>query len=357
MSSVYDFKNQIRDVVPLMDYINQESPKLISRVGAGQEATRNHHEWVEFLQGIKQVEGTAANNVITVESATGLAIGQQLQPEDSNEVYTISAINGTAVTVTKVKETFADAPSGATVYNVYGAPVATGSTSGEEAFIQGDTKDNFTQIFRRDTNLTGTAISTNTYDNANQMNLQVMNALRELQYELNFSLWHGYKVQGAKGKPAKAGGLYEFCTENIVDAGGDGITEADINAVVGKIIKKGGLPNTIVINRALAPAISDLYKDQIIIGEDSTVRGAYVNKIKDAYGNILEVIYDDQCPKGHVWIFDINKIKVSPLQGRAFKDMDSTPAGYDGEKRTIIGEYTFEIYNGAECFGRIINIG
>jgi hypothetical protein len=357
MSSVYDFKNQVRDVVPLLEFVNAESPKLISRIGAGAEATRNRHEWVEFLQGVKGVEGTAEGMVITADSAVGLAVGQQIQPEDTNDVYVIEGITGNKITVAKVREDFGNPPTEKTKYNVYGAPVATGSTTGEEAFIQGETKDNFTQIFRRDTNLTGTAISTDTYDNANQMNLQVMNAMRELQYELNFTLWHGYKAQGAKGLPAKAGGLYDFCNENVVDAGGDAITEADINTVVGKIIKKGGLPNTIVLNRALAPAISALYKDQIIIGEDSTTRGAYVNKIKDAYGNILDVIYDDQCPKKHCWIMDINKIKLSPLQGRAFKDMDSTPAGYDGEKRTVIGEYTFEIYNAAEAFGRIINIG
>lgn len=357
MSSVYDFKNDIRDVVPVFEVINKEAPKLISRIGGGDEATRNRHEWVEFVQGIKQCAGTAAGLTITVEDATGLAVGQQIQPEDTNAVYTIATIAGNAITVTKVQEGFPEPPTAKTVYNIYGAPVATGSLTGEEAFIQGETRDNFTQIFRRDVNLTGTALSTNTYDNANQMNMQVMNALRELQYELNFSLWHGYKVQGAKGKPAKAGGIYEFCTANVVDAGGEALSVDFINDVVGKLVKKGGMPNTIVLNRALAPALSALYKDQIIIGEDSTTRGAYVNKIKDAYGNILDVIYDDQCPKKHIWVIDITKLKLSPLQGRAFKDMDSTPAGYDGEKRTVIGEYTFEIYNATECFGRIENIG
>ena len=45
------------------------------------------------------------------------------------------------------------------------------------------------------------------------------------------------------------------------------------------------------------------------------------------------------------------------MKDRAFQDKDSTPAGFDGEARTIIGEYTAEIYNPAECFGHIINIG
>lgn len=357
MISVYDFQNDVRDVVPLLDYVNQNNPKLISRIGIGAVAKSKTHEWTEGILGGKRITGTALSGVITADSAAGLGVGMRLQPVASADVFVVSAIANNAVTVTKADASMADAPSGQTTYKVYGAASVTGSTTGEEVFWQGNIRTNNTQIFRKDASITGTALSTSTYDNANSMNVQVLNAMELLQNDLNFAVWHGRKSLGAKGTASTMGGIYEFCTEIKVDAEGAELSLALINELIGQIVKAGGKPNTIAIARDLAPALSDLYKDQVIIGEDSNVRGMYVNKIKDAFGNILDVVYDDEIPVGDLWVMDINKIKLSPMEGRTFTDKDSTLPGFDGVSRTIIGEYTLEIYNPDECFGCITNIG
>ena len=356
MITSYDFQNQVRDVVPLLDYINQNNPKLLAKIGPGAPAKAKTHEWTEGILGGKKFEATAADLVLTTEDAAGLAIGMKIQPAASADVYTIAAIAGNAVTVTKLKSNMANPPTAKTVYKVYGAPVTSGSKSGEEVAWQGNTRLNYTQIFRRDASLAGSAVATSTYDNANNMNTQVMAALELIQNDLNFAIWHGRKALGGANVASTMGGLYEFCTKIVKDAGGKAISVDLINEVIKDIVKAGGKPNTIVISRDLAPAISALYKDQVIIGEDSNVRGLYVNKIKDAFGNILDVVYDDEVPYGHLWIMDISKIKLSPMQGRTFTDSDSTLPGFDGFSRTIIGEYTVEIYNPQECFGRIENI-
>ena len=357
MISVYDFKNDVRDVVPVLDYVNQNNPRLISFVGQGAEATNKTHEWTEAVLGDKQVTGTGSGNVITLDNAAGIAIGNYLQPVSTADVYIATAVAGNAVTVTKQVSGMADIPSGSTTYKVYGAATITGSKAGEEVFWEGSIKTNYCEIFRKDASLPGTALSTNTYDNASKMDNQVYAAMEALQSQLNFKLWHGRKSLGGKGTAATAGGLYEFCTKNIIDAEGEELSVALINELMKELVKAGAQPNAIVVSRNLAPAISDLYKDQVIIGENSTVRGQYVSKIKTAYGQVLDVIYDDQVPTSHLWIMELGKIKLSPMAGRAFADKDSTLPGFDGESRTIIGEYTFEIYNADECFGRIEKIG
>ena len=356
MLTSYDFQNQVRDVVPLLDYVNQNNPKLISKIGAGTAAKAKTHEWTEGVLGGKKVEATAAGLVLTVAGAAGLAVGMRLQPQASADVFVIASIAGDKVTVAKLVESMGNPPEGKTVYKVYGAAVVSGSKTGEEVAWQGTIRTNYTQIFRRDASLTGSAVATSSYDNATNMNTQVMNALELLQADLNFAVWHGRKALGSANAAATMGGLYEFCTDKVVDAGNKALSVKLINSLVGSIMKAGGKPNTIVIARDLAPALSDLYANQVIIGEDSNVRGMYVNKIKDAFGNILDVVYDDEVPQGHLWVMDINKIKLSPMEGRAFTDKDSTPAGFDGFARTILGEYTIEVYNPNECFGRIENL-
>jgi hypothetical protein len=353
----YDFQNQVRDVVPILDYINQNNPKLVSKIGLGAIAKNKTHEWTEGILAGKKVAGTANGLTITVESAAGLAIGMKLQPVAAADVFVVASIAGNAVTVTKLDGGMANPPTAKTTYKVYGAAVVSGSKTGEEVAWQGKTRVNYTQIFRKDASLTGTAVATSTYDNANNMNTQVMNAMELIQTDLNFAIWHGRKGLGGANVASTMGGLYEFCTDIVEDAEGEALTVDLINAVIAKIVKAGGRPNTIVMARDLAPAVSNLYKDQVIIGEDSNVRGLYVNKIKDAFGNILDVVYDDEVPAGHLWIMDITKIKLTPMEGRTFTDKDSTLPGFDGFSRTIIGEYTVEIYNPDECFGRIENIG
>lgn len=356
MITSYDFQNRVRDVVPLLDYVNQNNPKLVAKIGLGKPAKAKTHEWTEGILGGKRVDATAANLVLTVDSAAGLAIGMKIQPVAKADVYTIAAISGTSVTVTKVASTMADPPTAKTTYKVYGAPVTSGSRSGEEVAWQGSTRLNYTQIFRKDASLTGSAVATSTYDNANNMNTQVLAAMEFIQNDLNFAIWHGRKSLGSANAASTMGGLYEFCTKIVKNAQGAALSVNLINSVIQDIVKAGGKPNTIVIARDLAPALSALYSNQVIIGEDSNVRGMYVNKIKDAFGNILEVVYDDEVPVGHLWVMDISKVKLSPMEGRSFTDADSTLPGFDGFSRTIIGEYTLEIYNPQECFGRIENI-
>ena len=357
MLTSYDFQNEVRDVVPLLDYVNQNNPKLISKLGVGAVAKSKTHQWVEGILAGKKVAGTASGLTITADNAAGLAVGMKLQPQTAADVYVITGINGNAVTVAKVAESMANPPAAKTTYKVYGAAVVSGSKSGEEVAWQGKTRLNYTQIFRKDASLTGTAVATSTYDNANAMNTQVMYAMELLQNDLNFAIWHGRRALGGAGVASTMGGLYEYCNAIVEDAEQEALSVDLINAVIAKIVKAGGKPNTIAIARDLAPALSNLYKDQVIIGEDSNVRGMYVNKIKDAFGNILDVVYDDEIPQGHLWILDINKVKLSPMQGRTFTDSDSTMPGFDGFSRTIIGEYTLEIFNPEECFGRIENIG
>lgn len=352
----YDFQNQVRDVVPILDYVNQNNPKLVSKIALGAVAKNKTHEWTEGILAGKKVAGTAADLVITVDEAAGLAIGMKLQPVASADVFVISAIAGKAVTVTKLANSMGNPPAAKTTYKVYGAAVTSGSKTGEEVAWQGKIRTNYTQIFRKDASLTGTAVATSTYDNANNMNTQVMAAMELIQNDLNFAIWHGRKSLGGAGVASTMGGLYEFCNAIVEDADNEALTVDHINAVIAKIVKAGGRPNTIVMARDLAPAVSALYKDQVIIGEDSNVRGMYVNKIKDAFGNILDVVYDDEVPAGHLWVLDITKIKLSPMEGRTFTDKDSTLPGFDGFSRSIIGEYTLEIYNPDECFGRIEDI-
>ena len=62
---------------------------------------------------------------------------------------------------------------------------------------------------------------------------------------------------------------------------------------------------------------------------------------------------DPDMPDGDAWVVDTGCFALVNLAGRAISDMDATPQGFDGIRRTALGELTFEFKNAKQCCCRI----
>lgn len=349
----YDFQNDVRDVTVGMDLIKKNEPTLYAIAATGDAVGNRNAEWIDKVLGFKVDEVKAVNGLtVTVADGTKYAVGMEISPLDGAANYAIASIAGNDLTLTKIDASMANPTVGK--YEVSYGGVVEGSTEGAETFIEGEAKTNNTQIFRAQAKLTRTAMGTNTYDNANKMEQQVIGALYDVYHMINRAMWKGYKKLGSSSVPGKLGGIYQFCSALQVDAKGESISADLINAALELIANAGGKANTLICNRSKIAAISKLYEGQLAINADSNVRGVYVNLIKNPFdGSVLQVIVDDMCPTGDVWILDSTKIEVAPFTNGALTDFDSTEAGFDGAKRTVIGELTVKWHNGSESFASI----
>ena len=61
-------------------------------------------------------------------------------------------------------------------------------------------------------------------------------------------------------------------------------------------------------------------------------------------------------PDDQAFIVDPAGFGLVPLKGRAVWDEDTTPKGFDGIRRTIMGEYTFEFKNAKQRICRVTNL-
>lgn len=360
MLSTYDLSNAVKDVSPILPALNfQDKYKLLSYVKIGAPRKSGYESntvgWIDSPETLRRVAFVSADtNVVTVDSsdAAKLGIGQILIETGTANTFKITGINGVSATVSGLNSATL-AVSGD--FDVVGAPVINGSDSGVEAYWQGEAKENFTQIFRRDAKLAGSTLAQNTYDYANQMNTQIQFAIEQIREDMNDSLWLGYKEKRtASNTVGRAGGLYEFGVgKNDVNANSAQLSVDLINACSKAIMDKGGQPNTIVINGAVAPKLSKLYESQRYLAREDNTIGQFVTKIVDAYGNTLQVVLDNRCPISDAWILDIGSIELVPIEGRALTASDSTNPAFDGISEKIIGEYTSFFRDAYKNVGRV----
>ena len=78
--------------------------------------------------------------------------------------------------------------------------------------------------------------------------------------------------------------------------------------------------------------------------------------VNDINGKGMTVMADPDMPDGEAWIIDPEGFGMAALQGRAISDEDATPSGFDGIRRTALGELTFEFRNARQRCCRIKNL-
>jgi len=80
-----------------------------------------------------------------------------------------------------------------------------------------------------------------------------------------------------------------------------------------------------------------------------TTTGNYVRNFISDFGDQANIVYSYNMDKDKVAVIDSSLIRLRPMKGRGFQDMDATPAGCDYVERRILGEYSLEIRNAAEA--------
>ena len=68
------------------------------------------------------------------------------------------------------------------------------------------------------------------------------------------------------------------------------------------------------------------------------------------------IFADPDMPDTEAWVMDDSGLFLSNLQGRGITDMDSTPKGFDGIKRTAMGELTFVFKNAKQRLCRLYGL-
>ncbi len=367
MLYTYSFQNKKRDLSDILSTIVKDEPRFISNFVRVEDATSQKHEWLEDqITGRSVTVSGEVSGFTCPASASDLAklkVGTLLVAKNDSALFRVDAIGEADFTVSLVAANGSSksAPASGDVMNIVSTPVSEGSISGDETGITGNVNYNYTQIFRKDIVLSGSALAINVFGNAdNQLNRQTAFALSELCRDMNRVALFGRRVEGTSTSISEAGGLYAFGV-------GDGALEINadttvldsfiVNDAAQKVLGEGGEPLQIICSPGQARVLSCEYAGKLQILRSDDRRGAYVAVIvNETNGRGMTIMADPDVPDTDVWVADPACFGMSCLKGRAISDEDATPKGFDGIKRMALGELTFVFKNARQRLCRIKNL-
>ena len=365
MLYTYSFKEKKRDLSDILSTVIKDEPRFISNFKTVAVAHQQKHEWLEDQISGRSITATSVSGLACTVSAADAAkvkVGTLLTIRDDSALFRVASVSGTTVTVelAAANGSSKSAPASSDVLNIVSTPMAEGSSNGdgEENYHQSATEYNCCQIFRKEIVLSGSALSINVYGSVdNQLNRQTAFAMQELTRDLNRVVLFGRRVEAAPGVKGEAAGLYFFGTQAgglAVDAAGARLDSYVVNDAAQAILGEGGNPMQILCSPGQARVLSSEYKDRLQILRSDDRRGAYVAVVvNEINGRGMTIMADPDVPDTDVWVLDPSGFGLSNLKGRAITDEDATPKGFDGIRRTALGELTFEFKNAKQRLCRI----
>ena len=364
----YDFQNQVRDLGDELSSVVEQSSNILRLFATRPEATQRKHEWLEDqITGSRCVVTDTVTSHQCPMSATDLAklrVGTLVYVEGDTAVFRVTAIDATynKATVERVgaNGSAKTDPAVNDVLVVMSTPEAEGTTEGENKIHQSGHADNYTQIFRKDIVLSGSALAIATYGIENSIQRQTILRLADFARDLNLQALRGIPVQPTASVNGAAGGLFYFGTLDgglSVDAGSLAFDSFVVNDGAQAIAAEGGNPQVIICSIGQARVLSADMNDKITVVREDRQRGTFVaNVVNDVTGAMMQIFADKAMPDDQAFIVDPDGFGIAALRGRSVWDEDTTPRGFDGIRRTIMGEYTFEFKNAKQRICRVTNL-
>lgn len=354
----YTWANKKRQVLETYEIIRQESPLLLGMIGTGAAATSTKLEWMEDSVGPRRFKPTGNSSgslTVTADEVAMVKVGTLVMAQGGPELFKVDSASGTTITVSLVSanggsKTASTAPANVP-WTIVADPEKEGSSAGDGPIHQAKMAYNYTQIFRKDVVLSRSAIQTAVYGNLdNQINNQVGLKLEEMVRDMNGVLVFGHRQERSGSALGMAGGLYEFATgEGALSVDGSGSAALDdiiINDAIQLVAGAGGNPTIVYTCPAQARVIGASSRDHVQIVREDRVRGNYVAQVVNALnGSLLTIVADPlmNIVPDQAWVIDPSMMSIHHMQPPT--DSDSTSAGFDGVRRSLIAETTFEFNN------------
>lgn len=368
--STLDLLQNKIDLSDVLSWRVSQSPTFINLFATGEPATQTEHKWLEGFETPKTKAFTAyayasSKGTFTVASSTGWHAGDRFHILGDSAVLEIESVTATTIVVSGIKAangsaldlaTYTAASGGTLIFD--SRPIPEGSTAGEDVWKQTGSESNYTQIFRTDVALTGTAMAVGQYGNENKVEKQLEYATDTIMRRMNAALLFGAKIARSGSENGSLGGLYYWGTQqgglSCAQVSSPALKMNMIDTAAQNISDAGGTPDIILCGSGQARVISTFMSSQVRTSREDETVGRYITTfVTNAGGNVMRVFVEPSLPDTDVWVCDSRGFKLVPLTGRALHSEPGTTPGMDGQKVFVIGEYTAEFKNAKQSLCRI----
>lgn len=358
----YSLQYKQRDLSGGLNTVIAQEPAFISLFKPAQKATDTKHEWFEDQikgRGFTVTTGTASLATVSEADRAKLKVGTLFTIDGDVAVFRVTELASSTTFKFEVKRGNGSTktyPATGDKCNIMATPTREGSSNGDGESTHRSTGDNYnyTQIFRKEIIVTGSALANATLDKVdNNVARQTEFALGEVSRDLNRCALFGVRQQVSAASPGTLGGLYEFGDGGLeVDGGGETFNSKLVNDGSQKITAEGGNPTHVLCSTGQARVLSNEFKKNLQIIREDKSRGAFVAVIiNEVNGKGMMILADPDMPDSEAWVVDDACFARSDY--RPLTDRDATEPGFDGIKRVALGELTLEFRNAKQRCCRI----
>lgn len=329
-------------------------------------------EWEDFFPGssVSKVKTAAANNATSIAVTTDEGIQFQandlLLNKSTNEQMLVTAVSGDTLTVIRGWGTASQGVTGtAAAVNdeliLIGNAWTEGTYSADARSYNPRLAYNYTQIFKRAVENTGTNEEIETYGNVNKLQFQRQEEWYQFLVERSRAYYTGKRVEfgdsnnGGRKKRTTAG-LDSFIQSNVMTA--SSLTYSNFMNFSKMVYRKGGAEKLLVCNSEFAQLIQEMVMDnkvQWAISPKTKEFGINIKRLSCIHGDMdfmMDRTMDDLYTLPTAFALETDLIEEMILRPDIWRENVQAP-DYDGRKDEIIGECGLKLIS-EERHGKMI---
>jgi hypothetical protein len=352
-----DTNSQVRviaDVIKIIDPV--DTPLIVSLGGLdgarGKLAIRPDGKKIELLEDEFGATADAFGSTLTSTDGTQATVvdGSKFQAgmiiSFGTEYAWVSAVSGNDLTLTRGYGGTQDTAATAEAISIVGMARLEGDDADYVGLNAIAVPYNFTQIFQKALNVSGTDEAIDYYGMGSPFAYQAQKAVPELARLVELNLFHGQVATGSATTPRGFGGLPYFVNAtNSPDIGVDGaVAKSDIDGVMELIHTEGGMPDLLVVHPGIANDLKDLIDTSSYVRVDQSENKLGLGPLMYAdsqYGR-LRIIMDRWCPVATAYALDSRRAGLYTLRPFGWKPLAVTG---DSKKGEVVGEFSFMVAN------------
>jgi len=357
VTSYSDTTAHTRVISDIINIIDPRDTPLIAALGGVDSArsklkiTQNGYK-IEILEDELDPLTTTANDSTTIATnstsftVTDASIFQKGHViKIDNELMVVST-TGASETITVYSRSYGGTNAthaSTSAIEIVGMARLEGSDADYGPVVDITAPYNYTSIFQKGLNISGTMQVLSQHGIKNEFEYQAAKAIPSLLRLIEKSMFWGVRSAGTASAPRSMGGLATFITDNTVNAGG-GITKTDVDDAMEYCYLDGGNPDLLVLNPSVARDIKDLIDSSSFVNlsyENSQIGMQPIQRFVTQYG-ALQVVMSRFCPTATAFVLDSKKVGLYALRPFAWKEI---AVSGDSKKGEVVGEFSLMVAN------------
>lgn len=330
--------------------------------------------WLDMSVGADSLTmaaaATDADTALTVTDGSKARKGMLLYV--GGEYIVVSSVSGNVLTVLRGQGgSTAAAIADAAVISIESIAREENSLAETDGIYQPTDVENLFQTMDTAVEMSRRSLATVQYGNYNDLSFQVNERIRQLAIQMDKTLIRGRKMElTIDGKKTTyTGGLGYFLEQAgaLTVSQGGALTLAGVNALQAEIKARGGDVDALVVGikqaRALQALVNAQYGSQRL-SDFVSDQGGLTRLPSDLpqIGGVATIVVDTNMADDELYLVNSRRLSIIPMangnaaDSGAWRTLDATAPGQDGQKARIVGDFAMEIRDSKTHFARLTDI-